>query len=145
METPGTRQPEDAHPRYTPTRPAAQNGKNSQGLIDAGVQPPSESPDSGGVVASSQTESGSTRGATEDRQTKDHNGIADVIRRLTHKAGLVGETRLAIEVDEETNESRFLILSKSTGEVLRAIPSEDILPLLRDAFNQHGAIVNRRV
>ena len=145
METSGARPPEEAQPRHTPTRPAVQNGKNSQGLIEAGVQRPSESPDSGGVVASSQTESGSTRGAVEDRQTRDQSTLADMIRRLTRNAGAVGETRLAIDVDEETNESRFLILSKSTGEVLRTIPSEDVLPLLRHALNQHGAMVNRRV
>ena len=83
METPSAGPAEEAQPRHTPTRPTAHNGKNSQGLIEAGVQRPSESPDSGGVVASSQTESGSTRGAMEDRQTRDQSALADTIRQLS--------------------------------------------------------------
>jgi uncharacterized FlaG/YvyC family protein len=139
MEVPPTQPPEQ-----TRSNQPAQTPKTSQGQIDSKVESPSETPDSGGVLASSQVESGELRDAAAQHETKDRNSLAEAIQRVTSEAGLVGQTRLAIDVDETTNESRFLILSKETGQILRTIPNEDILPVLRELTQHSGALMDRR-
>jgi uncharacterized FlaG/YvyC family protein len=146
VDVPATTPIESARPiREADLRQQTQNTRGSQGLIENRLEQPSETPDSGGVLASSQSEGGVLRDPTAARDTKDQNSIAEVIRRITNDIGQPGSTRLAIEIDAETNEPRFLILSKETGEVLRQVPSQDILPMLRELTRSQGALVDRRV
>ncbi len=56
-----------------------------------------------------------------------------------------GNTRLAIEVDYNSMQPRFLLLHKQTGEVLRLIPEKEFLPLLRELTQKAGVLVDKRV
>ncbi len=146
MELSNAQPPDDPRAsREIQGRPGTQNARNSQGLIDQGVQQASEMPDDGGVLASSHTESGSIKNATVEQETQDETALAETIRSLSKRFGLSGSTRLAIEVDEETNEARFLILSRETGEVLRTVPSEDILASLRTLSIRQGIVLDQRM
>ena len=146
MELSSARPPDDARAgREIQARPGTQNARNSQGLIDQGVQQASEMPDDGGVLASSHTESGSLRDATVRQETQDKTALAETIRSLSKRFGLSGSTRLAMEVDEDSNEARFLVLSRETGEVLRTVPSEDILASLRELSIRQGIVLDQRM
>jgi uncharacterized FlaG/YvyC family protein len=123
----------------------SQSPKNSQGLIGQTVQAPSESPDSGGVVAASEAESGKTQNPTADRNTRDRSALVELIQHLADNTGGPGNTRLSIEVNEATDETRFLIISKTTGEVLKTIPPEDLLTLMHDLDTPQGTLVDRRL
>ena len=148
MDLSGARPPEESRTmRESPARPQANNTKdaNTKGLMEQAVQRPSELPDSGGALASPHTESGSLRDLAEPRDTRDHNSIAELMRRLGQEGNPVGSTRLAIEVDEQTHEPKFLILSKETGEVIRTVPPEDVVPMLSELSRQYGTVFDRRV
>lgn len=148
MEVPSARPSETQNlSREAQAKPQSSNPKSDAAQVDAAVQAPSEAPDAGGVVASTQAESDpGPRDPAAQTQTKDASALAEFVRELSRKAGAPGTTRLAIDVDEESNESRFLILNKETGEVLKQIPADDVLPMLRDKLSaNNGLLVNRRV
>lgn len=121
------------------------NSKDSSGLVEQAVQKPSENPDSSGVVASSQVENGKLRDAMDQRETRDRSSIAQLIRHLSENVGGPGNIRLAIDVDVETDETTFLIISRSTGDVLKTVPPEDMLPLLRELHPSRGALIDHQV
>jgi uncharacterized FlaG/YvyC family protein len=96
-------------------------------------------PDAGGVIASSGPETGQTRDPADPRQTQDRAPEAAAITArlrerfsaLAAEARLPTNTRLSIDVDSDTNEARFRVVNKASGEVIREIPEKDFVDLLR--------------
>jgi uncharacterized FlaG/YvyC family protein len=103
----------------------------------------SSRPDAGGVTAGQNVSGGSLRDAAEGRQTKDQLAAADDAARskLAATARRPGQTRVSIEVDAATNETRFLVIDRVTGEVVRRIPEDEARQMLKDA--SEGAFVDR--
>ncbi len=157
MEISNTRPFDDSRgPRDASNRPPASHkseiGQNSSPDTVA----PTERPQSGGVTASSHAHGGVTRDPAEPDQKKDGiarderarktdsaQKIAEFVESLRQQSGAPGTTRLAIDVDENTNEPQFLVLNKDTGEVLRRIPEDEFFERLRQLALDGGLLFDQ--
>ena len=70
--------------------------------------------------------------------------IKEVITRLQTTLQDV-EPRLELSVDQELHQVILRILDKESGELIRQIPSEDILELKRFLADQSGLFVEKNV
>lgn len=101
-----------------------------------------------GVLGSANVETGQTRDAADRRQTRDRApDAADISSRLRERFSALAEearlptnTRLSIDFDSETNEARFRVVNKDTGDVIREIPEPEFVDLLRRVERQSGLV-----
>ncbi len=129
-------------PRQAPQRPTGEHERQVGESTSGDAQPPSELPDSDGVTGSSHAEGGSIRDTADPKQTKDHaaatSRLAEFVEALRDKSGAPGTTRLAIDVDEQTYDTTFLVVDKDSGQVVREISDKEFLPLLRELVDGGG-------
>lgn len=103
------------------------------------AEPASEQPREGGVTATPENQAGETRDATTEARIRER--IAkrrEVLEEFARYANVPPETRLAIAVDVESDQTRFQVIDKETGEILKEIPEREGVTLLQRLM-QHGA------
>ena len=137
-------------PRHTPQRPSGEHHRQVGESTSADAQPPSQLPESDGVIGSSHAEGASVRDTAERHQTKDRaahgSRLSEFIEALRDKDGAPGTTRLAIDIDEQTYDTTFLVVDRDSGQVVRPLPEAEVLPLLRElADGDGGLMVDRSV
>lgn len=71
--------------------------------------------------------------------------ISEVVKDLNTMVHQVAATKVSFDVDEETGRSVVRVLNKETGEVIRQIPTEELLTLVARMRQLSGLIFNKRV
>ncbi|MHC4515684.1 MAG: flagellar protein FlaG [Planctomycetota bacterium] len=136
-------------PKDAPQRPTGEHEREVGQNTAADAQPPSQAPEAGGVVASSHAQGGSIRDAADQQQTKDHaaaaSRLAEFVEAMRQETGFEGTVRLAIDVDENTSATSFLLMDKDSGAVLRTVPDTEFVPLLRDLADRSGLMLDREL
>ncbi len=131
-------------PRDQQSRTGSLAGRDSSTAPE--VKSAVETPEHGGVVASSEVTSGETRDAAASMQTRDRVGkLQDLLAELTKTAGLPGDTEISIEVDRESKKTSFLIRDKKTGEILRRVPQEEALTIAEKMSEVTGLLVDKHL
>jgi flagellar protein FlaG len=150
---------ESPRPPDTRTVRAAGTGSQSKSSTGGGTSATSGAPqstsaaDAGGVLGPSRAEGGQLRDAAEDKRTADRapdarslsqaessERLRQNFARLAEEARLPTNARLSIDVDSDTNEARFRVINKSSGDVIRQIPEEEFVELLRRIESREGLI-----
>ena len=121
------------------------------GSVDPTAARSSEAPEAEGPLGSSRSEAGSTRDPAAENQTKDlqsrdqvaKHSLAALIKELTKDLDIPLNTELSIEVDDESQEPRFLVRHKETGEIVREIPMDETRSTLQRLGRPVGNLLDR--
>ena len=116
----------------TPTEPTIAGGPEP--VTRAEHQPPREQSER---AAARERELHAEQRAAERRQ--------EALREMARRLRLPTDTELDIEVDRDTQEVRFLVRDRDTGELVRAIPPEETASLADTLREFRGAFVDRRL
>ncbi len=105
---------------------------------------PTERTKAGGPVPVSKSDGQPLREGTKTRESnaKDERH-RDAEREIARLLRLPGDTRLDIRVDVDSDEVRFLIRDRESGELLREVPPDDHKPLLEKLREYSGLLVDR--
>lgn len=71
--------------------------------------------------------------------------ISEVVKDLNTMVHQVATTKVSFDVDEETGLSVVRVLNKETGEVIRQVPTEELLTLVARMRQLSGLIFNKKV
>ena len=127
----------------------SQNSTNrsSAAASTPATEAPGELPEAGGPLAASANQNAETQDPGLQKQFKDR--LADLVDSLDDvlaDADLPANRSVAIEVDEQSNETRFLVVDRDSGEVVRRIPDEELLGLLKEAARRGlSGVIDRQV
>ena len=86
-------------------------------------------------------------GETTERESAPGIGgnISEVVKDLNTMVHQVATTKVSFDVDEETGLSVVRVLNKETGEVIRQVPTEELLTLVARMRQLSGLIFNKKV
>jgi len=131
-------------PRDLQPQSGRQNGQAAGPT--AASETPSIQPDAEGPLGASTVQNAETQDPAQQKQFRDR--LADLVERLNEardEAGLPGDTEISIEVDQQSRETRFLVVDRESGEVIRRIPDEELKELLREAArNGLAGVIDRQ-
>lgn len=71
--------------------------------------------------------------------------ISEVVKDINTLVHQVSATKVSFDVDEETGLSVVRVLNKETGEVIRQVPTEELLTLVARMRQLSGLIFNKKV
>lgn len=101
----------------------------------------------GGPVATSRGQNGA-KNAEQDAEKKKADANAeerrhDAERELARTLRLPADTRLDIDVDEQSEEVRVFVRERSTGEIVRELPPDEAQSLMKKLDEARGSLVDR--
>ncbi len=96
-------------------------------------------PEHGGALASSQVEREARQQPDPDTEARRRRAL-DVVARFLK---MPGGTELDIEVDPDSQQVRFLIRDRRTGEVVREVPEAGSQSLVESLRESLGSLVDR--
>lgn len=129
--------------RHNPAHSVETNRGGPEHRSTASVAPEAEGP-----LPNSGPESGETRDAAAENQTKDRAGeptnqVAETLRELSKALNVPHNHRVSIELDQESQEPLLYVRHVETGEVVRRIPTEDTAELLERLRSPSGNLLDK--
>ena len=71
--------------------------------------------------------------------------ISEVVKEINHLVHQVASTKISFDVDEETGRTVIRVVDKETGEIIRQVPTEELLTLVARMEQLSGLIFNQEV
>lgn len=137
----------------TSSKPETTANANSTSTSAGGV---SAGPDTEGVLptqAKTASDSSELReNASRTQQEREASAqqatdseLSRMIAQLSREARRPGNSRLSIEIDQENDMTRFLVIHRETGDVLKEIPEVDLNEVIRNRPEIQSILVDRRL
>ena len=103
-----------------------------------------QKPNGGEVHQTSDKKNTLQQGHPTLQESPDRGEVQDFVNHLQETLKRV-EPRIELSVDRELNQVVFRIVDEDTGELLRTIPSEEVLELKRFFADQSGLFVEETI
>ncbi|MGF1686031.1 flagellar protein FlaG [Photobacterium japonica] len=86
-----------------------------------------------------------SRHDVEQQRQQQREALEKVVERIEEFVGSTINKGLAFRIDEASGKHTVTIYDKSTGDVVRQLPDEDMLALSRQLVNHSGGLVTTKV
>lgn len=92
-----------------------------------------------------ETRPASTEGDRQQPALVGAGKISEVVKEINHMVQQVATTKVSFDVDEATGRTVIRVVDKETGEVVRQVPTEELLTLVARMEQLSGLIFNQEV